>query len=77
MQIGGFDNDAMTIAKGLSDENMEKLMAFKAAAERLVSTYVCLIPEENSESKMALALKATKVGQLPMKDLSHTQESAN
>lgn len=65
----------MTIAKGLSDENMDKLLAFKSSAERLVSTYVCLIPEENSEAKMALALKATKVGKLPMKDRtgkSHT-----
>jgi hypothetical protein len=68
LEVGGFDTDTMTVCKGLTDDNMEKLLTFKQTVERLVSTYVHLIPEESTESKMMQLLKVTKVGQLPEQD---------
>lgn len=64
MKSVGADNATLRVVSDMHNEDYDKLAQYRQEANKLVRTYITLIPEEMSEAKMSAAIGATHAGKL-------------
>ena len=60
----GIDGETISNMQALPEESLEKLVKFRDMAKRLANTYITVVLEEPTESRMAAALANTPAGKL-------------